>query len=306
MPRVGSSIISSARLGGQPLGQHDLLLVAAGQLFHRFVQAGVLQAQALAPTRGRASRSPRGSEQPEAPQPVQHDQRHCCARSRRVHDAGPAGGGPPAPVPPRRASAACGSRGGSGSPLSRDRARVVAVDAEDRPDHLAAPGRRPARPARRSRPRGPRRDVVEDAGAGQPRDVEDDLADRRRRPSGTGRSSSRPTIQRTTCSAVVSAADRLGDDVAPSRITVTRSQSAKTSSRRWEMNTTAAPPSRRRAGHVEQPRRPRLADSAAVGSSITITRASSDSALAISTICWSAMDRPRARAVGIERDAELG
>ena len=40
------------------------------------------------------------------------------------------------------------------------------------------------------------------------------------------------------------------------------------------------------------------ADSAAVGSSITITRASSDSALAISTTCWSAMDSPRAIRAG--------
>ena len=39
------------------------------------------------------------------------------------------------------------------------------------------------------------------------------------------------------------------------------------------------------------------ADSAAVGSSMISTRASSDSALAISTICWSAIDRPGGGAV---------
>ena len=31
MPRVGSSMISSFGFGGQPLGEHDLLLVAAAQ-----------------------------------------------------------------------------------------------------------------------------------------------------------------------------------------------------------------------------------------------------------------------------------
>ena len=38
--------------------------------------------------------------------------------------------------------------------------------------------------------------------------------------------------------------------------------------------------------------------SAAVGSSITITRASDESALAISTICWSAIESPRAMRSG--------
>ena len=75
-------------------------------------------------------------------------------------------------------------------------------------------------------------------------------------------------------------------------MTVTRWQIAKTSSSRCEMNSTAAPPERS-VQTTSNSRATSVADSAAVGSSITITRASSDSALAISTICWSAMDSPR-------------
>ena len=40
MPRVGSSNSSTPRLEGQPLGQHDLLLVAAGQEPHLLLEAG--------------------------------------------------------------------------------------------------------------------------------------------------------------------------------------------------------------------------------------------------------------------------
>ena len=53
-----------------------------------------------------------------------------------------------------------------------------------------------------------------------------------------------------------------------------------------------------RARSTSKSRSTSAADSAAVGSSITITRASRDSALPISTTCWSAMDRPRAIRAG--------
>ncbi len=76
-------------------------------------------------------------------------------------------------------------------------------------------------------------------------------------------------------------------------MTVTRWQSAKISSSRWEMNRTAAPWSRS-ARAIEKSRSTSAPDSAAVGSSMTITLASKERALAISTICWSAMDRPLA------------
>ena len=58
------------------------------------------------------------------------------------------------------------------------------------------------------------------------------------------------------------------------------------------MNRTAAPPDLS-VRTTSNSRATSVADRAAVGSSITITRASSDRALAISTICWSAMDSPR-------------
>ena len=40
MPRVGSSRIEDPRLGVEPLGEHHLLLVAAGEVADRGVEAG--------------------------------------------------------------------------------------------------------------------------------------------------------------------------------------------------------------------------------------------------------------------------
>ena len=59
------------------------------------------------------------------------------------------------------------------------------------------------------------------------------------------------------------------------------------------MKRTAAPPARK-VSTTPNRRSTSTAESAAVGSSITITLASSDRAFAISTICCSAIDRPRA------------
>ena len=89
----------------------------------------------------------------------------------------------------------------------------------------------------------------------------------------------------------------------PSRRTVTRWHSAKTSSSRCEMNRTATPDSRSVAATPNR-RSTSTADSAAVGSSITITRASSESAFAISTSCCSAIESPRAIRSGSSRHAE--
>jgi len=65
-----------------------------------------------------------------------------------------------------------------------------------------------------------------------------------------------------------------------------------------------AAPTARRARTTSNNRATSAADRGAVGSSITITRASTNSALAISTICWSAMDRPRQIRPGSSRDAK--
>ena len=75
-------------------------------------------------------------------------------------------------------------------------------------------------------------------------------------------------------------------------MTVTVSQIANTSSRRWEMKRIAAPCSRSVRTTVNS-RSTSGPESAAVGSSMISTRASKLSALAISTICWSAIERPR-------------
>jgi hypothetical protein len=79
----------------------------------------------------------------------------------------------------------------------------------------------------------------------------------------------------------------------PSRITVTRWQIANASSSRCEMNSTAAPWPRN-VRTTSNSRSTSTEVSAAVGSSITNSRALNEMAFAISTICWSATDRPRA------------
>src|SRR4051794_8524774 len=108
---------------------------------------------------------------------------------------------------------------------------------------------------------------------------------------GNSASRSRPTMRRTRSSSVRPAVFS-SDTMPPSRMTVTVSQIAKTSSRRCEMKRMPAPRScsvrttpNRRA--TSGPLR------AAVGSSMISTRASKLRALAISTTCWSAIDRPR-------------
>src|SRR4051812_2279298 len=109
---------------------------------------------------------------------------------------------------------------------------------------------------------------------------------------GYSSSRSRPTIRRTRSSSVMPSMGSLAIQ-APSRRVVTRWQIRKISSRRCEMNRTAAPCSRS-ALTTPKRRATSLPGRAAGGSSMIRTRASKDSALAISTICWSAMDRPRA------------
>ena len=95
-----------------------------------------------------------------------------------------------------------------------------------------------------------------------------------------------------TRSAVVISAVGAVTTCLPSRSTVARSHSSKTSSRRWLTNSTATPRSRRPRTIVNS-RSTSCADSDAVGSSRMRTPASTDSAFAISISCWSAIDSPR-------------
>ena len=83
----------------------------------------------------------------------------------------------------------------------------------------------------------------------------------------------------------------------PSRMIVTRWQQTNTSSSRCEMNNTAAP-WLRSVAITSKSRSTSTVVRAAVGSSMTSTCALNDSALAISTICWSATERPRASRPG--------
>ena len=78
---------------------------------------------------------------------------------------------------------------------------------------------------------------------------------------------------------------------------VTRWQLANTSSRRWRDEQHGGA-SARSVRTTSNSRSTSMPVSAAVGSSMTITVASNEIALAISTICWSATDRPRAGRVG--------
>ena len=110
---------------------------------------------------------------------------------------------------------------------------------------------------------------------------------------------SRPTIARMT-DWTVSSSIGFVQTWRPSRITVTRWQSAKISSRRCEMKSTALPRARS-VSTMRNSRSTSVVVSAAVGSSITITRAFVVSALAISTSCWSAIESPRASRSGSSR-----
>ena len=100
---------------------------------------------------------------------------------------------------------------------------------------------------------------------------------------GNSCESSRPTMRRTSSSVSMS---RVSPScvTSPSRRTVTVSQIVKISSSRWEMKRIAAPRSLSVRTTLNR-RSTSCPDSAAVGSSMISTRASKDSALAISTIC---------------------
>ena len=118
-------------------------------------------------------------------------------------------------------------------------------------------------------------------------------------PFGNSASMSRPTIARIT-DWIVSSPIGLVRTWRPSRITVTRWQIAKISSSRCETNRTALPRARS-VSTMRNKRSTSVLASAAVGSSITITRAFAVNAFAISTSCWSAIESPRARRSGSSR-----
>ena len=99
-------------------------------------------------------------------------------------------------------------------------------------------------------------------------------------------------MRRTRASSVRSPAGSPAT-TSPSLRVVTYWQRSKISSSRCETKRMAQPWSRR-ARTTPKRRATSLPVRAAVGSSMIRTRASKESALAVSTSCWSAMDRPRA------------
>ena len=179
-------------LAAQPLGQHDLLLVAAGEHGHRVLEPAVLDREPGRPVGGQRALG-RGPDEPAAPQPPQRGQRHVLLH-RHVHDQpllAPVLGHEPHPGGHRPGGRAAPEP----LPAHRDRARVVPVDAEDRPGHLAAPGA--DQPGQRDDLAGPdgEGDVGEHALAGEPVHGEQRLARRdllARRPFGQFPADHRP------------------------------------------------------------------------------------------------------------------
>ncbi len=177
MPRVGSSRISRRRLRGQPLGEDDLLLVAARQRADHLLDAGHLDVELLGVVVGDRPLRRRVDEEPRE-EPRQDRQRHVLGDREVEHEAllvavlGQVGD---ARVHRRRRAREARPRLPSSrtSPASRwsmpnsTRATSVrpAPTSPAKPDDLAGADREA--------------DVAEDADPGQPVDLEQDVADRR-------------------------------------------------------------------------------------------------------------------------------
>ena len=169
-------------------------------------------------------------------------------------------------------------------------AALVRVDAEDRSRDLAAPGADEAREPDDLAGAEGERDVAEHSGAGEPVDFEDDVADLRgqlREELGHVAADHLPhelvdarlgDRRRVDVGAVA----HDGDGVAQREHLV---EPVGDEQQRAALVAQAA-------GDREEPLDLDAADSAAVGSSMISTRASSEMALAISMICWSAIERP--------------
>jgi hypothetical protein len=123
------------RAAAQPLGQHHLLLVAAGQPGHRVDQAAVLQVEPDGPVGGERALGC-GPDQPALAQPAERGQRHVLLH-RHVHDQALL-----APVLGNEADPGGHGRGRRGAAqlaaAHHHLARVVPVDAEHGPGHFAA------------------------------------------------------------------------------------------------------------------------------------------------------------------------
>ncbi len=127
------------QLGGQPLGQHHLLLVAAGEPGRRRVGAGRADAEALEVGAGRVALGA-APDEPEARQPRRASASVVLlARAHRQHEPlALAILGHEADAERHRRRRACGSS--AGCPRTRIRAGRVRIEPEQRLRDLGAPG----------------------------------------------------------------------------------------------------------------------------------------------------------------------
>ena len=264
MPRVGSSTMSTRRLAAQPLGEHDLLLVAAREARSPGCARRLyLTCRRVGPVRREAPLD-RAAQQAVPAQPRAATRARRCRRSTSSHHQPLLAAILGHEARRRRSSPRAASGDASGRSPTWHAAGVVADRCRRRPARPRCGRRRRARRARRSRRRATSKLMSSKTpGAGEAVDAQ------HRRAGGAllvrrAAAMSRPTIARTR-SPALSPASGCDSTRRPSRSTVTRWQIANTSSRRCEMKTIAAPSlaqalARRRTG--ARPRPPRAPRSA--------------------------------------------
>ena len=293
-PRVGSSSRTTEGCGVQPLGEHDLLLVAARQR-----PGGLIDRAAADPQTGDVLARPRAAARPSAragrrPPARPSGSGRCSPRS-ACRASARAAGGRRSPARRRSASRAAARSAPARPSGSTTRARVGTPQPADELEHGVMAGARDAREADDLAAAAPRGERLERAVHRRVAQLEPAAADvvadrfgdrllqlRRRagRPSPRDRRASR---RRSPARSAPRAARALISTL-PSRSTVTSSHSAITSSRMCETNTT--PTWRSRSTRSASSSSSVLcAPSAEVGSSRISTRGSVSIALAIS-ISW--------------------
>ena len=301
IPRVGSSTISTAGLRASHFASTTFCWLPPDSVHTGFASRPYLQLQPQRPV-GREAPLGAGRDQAEPLHAPERGERRRCARSRSPSRA-PAAGGPRARARRPRPSRPSASRGRSRRPS------ISTAPASQRsmPKIARATSLRPAPTRPASATISPladvERDVGEDALARQPVDLEHDAARAPSRTFGKSAPISRPTIARMI-DCVVSSSIGCVSTWRPSRITVTRWQSAKTSSSRCEMKSTAAPRARS-VSAIPNSRSTSVVVSAAVGSSITITRAFARQRLRDLDELLVGDREPAREPVGIDAHAEL-
>ena len=297
MPRVGSSTISSVGLRASHFASTTFCWLPPES-----VQTGFVSRPYLSCSRSAQSRRepPLGAarDQPAAPDAVERRERDV-ALDREVHHQ---------PL----LAAVLGDEPDARRPSPRSASRAAAAGRRSRPSRRPSGRcrRSPARPRVRPAPTRPARATISPLRTSNETSVKTPSRVSRSTFSttwpgsvgtfGNSASMSRPTIARITdCDRQL--LDRLGQDVAAVAHhgdALAEREDLLEPVRDEEHRGSRAPAASRRCRTAA---RPRCVVSAAVGSSITITRAFVVSAFAISTSCWSAIERPRASRSGSSR-----